>query len=223
MTAGTTSIASPCADELLSRLYQQVTEWQSARFGSDYGIEAGLDRYQTWLRDQGPGDDEELGRTVAELYQAHYRPLVRLAALLVHDVRTAEDVVQDSFAALHAGLHRLRDPAKALAYLRAAVVNRSRSVLRHRIVVDKHAPRPCPDLAVAGPEQLTLTLLDRSAVISALRNLPLRQREVVVLRFYADLSEAQIAATMGISRGAVKTHAARAISTLRVQLGKTDE
>jgi len=195
----------------------------SARFGSGYDVEAGLDRYRTWLREQAPGDDQEPSRTVAGLYQAYYRQLVRLAALLVHDVHTAEEIVQDSFAALHVGLHRLKDHDRAVAYLRAAVVNRSRSALRHRTVVDKHAPRPGPDLPAAGPEQLTLTLLDRSAVISALRNLPLRQREVVVLRFYADLSEAQIAATMGISRGAVKSHTARAISTLRVELGRTDE
>ena len=150
---------------------------------------------------------------ITELYYAHYRSLVRLAALLVHDVATAEEVVQDSFVALHAGLHRLRDNEKALASLRAAVVNRSRSVLRHRVVVDRNAPKPAPDMPSA--EHGALALIERSAVVKALHALPIRQREVVVLRFYADLSEAQIASSMGITRGAVKSHTSRAMSALR--------
>ena len=153
---------------------------------------------------------------ITQLYHAHYRPLVRLAVLLVHDVATAEEVVQDSFVALHAGLHRLRDNEKALAYLRAAVVNRSRSVLRHRVVVDRYAPKPPPDMPSA--EHGALALLERSSVVTALRALPVRQREVVVLRFYGDLSEAQIAATMGITRGAVKSHTSRAMAALRCVL-----
>ena len=143
-------------------------------------------------------------------------PLSGWPLLLVHDVATAEEVVQDSFVALHSGLHRLRDSEKALAYLRAAVVNRSRSVLRHRVVVDRNAPKPAPDMPSA--EHGALALIERSAVVAALRDLPLRQREVVVLRFYADLSEAQIASTMGITRGAVKSHTSRAMSALRTVL-----
>jgi RNA polymerase sigma-70 factor (sigma-E family) len=151
--------------------------------------------------------------TITEIYGLHYRSLVRLATLLVHDIATAEEVVQDSFVALHAGLHRLRDSEKTLSYLRAAVVNRSRSVLRHRIVVDRNAPKPAPDMPSA--EHGALTLIERSSVVAALRSLPERQREVVVLRFYGDLSEAQIAAAMGITRGAVKSHTSRAMSALR--------
>ncbi|SRR6266487_2305938 len=150
---------------------------------------------------------------VTELYGLHYRSLVRLAALLVHDIATAEEVVQDSFVAMHAGLHRLRDDEKALSYLRAAVVNRSRSVLRHRVVVDRNAPKPAPDMPSA--EHSALALIERSSVVAALRTLPHRQREVVVLRYYADLSEAQIAAAMGITRGAVKSHTSRAMTALR--------
>ncbi len=150
---------------------------------------------------------------VTELYGLHYRSLVRLAALLVHDIATAEEVVQDSFVAMHAGLHRLRDNEKALSYLRAAVVNRSRSVLRHRVVVDRNAPKPAPDMPSA--EHSALALIERSSVVAALRTLPHRQREVVVLRYYADLSEAQIAAAMGITRGAVKSHTSRAMTALR--------
>jgi RNA polymerase sigma-70 factor (sigma-E family) len=150
---------------------------------------------------------------VTELYGMHYRSLVRLAALLVHDTATAEEVVQDSFVAMHAGLHRLRDGEKALSYLRAAVVNRSRSVLRHRVVVDRNAPKPAPDMPSA--EHSALALIERSSVVAALRTLPHRQREVVVLRYYGDLSEAQIASAMGITRGAVKSHTSRAMAALR--------
>jgi RNA polymerase sigma-70 factor (sigma-E family) len=155
----------------------------------------------------------DIGLAITALYSSHYRSLVRLATLLVHDVATAEEVVQDSFVALHTGLHRLRDSEKSLSYLRAAVVNRSRSVLRHRVVVDRNAPKPVPDMPSA--EHGALALIERSSVVAALRTLPDRQREVVVLRFYGDLSEAQIAAAMGITRGAVKSHTSRAMAALR--------
>ena len=133
-------------------------------------------------------------RAVIELYSQHYRALVRLAALLVRDTPTAEEVVQDSFVAMHDGWQRLRDTEKALAYLRQAVVNRSRSVLRHRTVVDKNLQKAPPDMPSA--EHGALVLLERSAVVAALRGLPDRQREAIVLRYYADLSEAEIAAAM---------------------------
>ena len=157
--------------------------------------------------------DWDADRAVTALYSTHYRSLVRLAALLVRDVATAEEVVQDSFVAMHGGWRRLRDSDKALSYLRQSVVNRSRSVLRHRVVVDRNAPKPAPDMPSA--EHGAIALLERSAVVSALHMLPPRQREALVLRYYADLSEAQIASVMGISRGAVKSHTARAMSALR--------
>lgn len=160
--------------------------------------------------------DWDADRAVTELYASHYRSLVRLAALLVRDLGTAEEVVQDSFVAMHGGWRRLRDSEKALSYLRQSVVNRSRSVLRHRVVVDRNAPKPAPDMPSA--EHGAIALLERSAVIAALRNLPARQREALVLRFYADMSEAQIAAAMQISKGAVKSHTARAMATLRTML-----
>jgi RNA polymerase sigma-70 factor (sigma-E family) len=158
----------------------------------------------------------DAARAVTAIYTTHYRSLVRLAVLLVRDVATAEEVVQDSFIAMHAAWRRLRDTEKALSYLRQSVVNRSRSVLRHRVVVDKNAPKPAPDMPSA--EQGAISLLERSAVIAALRTLPPRQREALVLKYYADLSEAQIAASMGISRGAVKSHTARGVAALRVVL-----
>jgi RNA polymerase sigma-70 factor (sigma-E family) len=234
-------------DMLLSRLYQQVTELQASRFGAQYDLDKGRERYMTWLHEHGetPRERDALpdpvisadpdavladafpasgparaewsaDGAVTELYSVHYRALVRLAALLVRDTPTAEEVVQDSFVAMHGGWQRLRDAEKALAYLRQAVVNRSRSVLRHRTVVDKNLQKAPPDMPSA--EHGALVLLERHAVVAALRGLPDRQREAIVLRYYADLSEAEIAAAMGISRGAVKSHTARGMTALRAAL-----
>ena len=150
---------------------------------------------------------------VEQLYAAHYRRLVRLSVLLVGDVGTAEEVVQDSFVAMHGRWRSLREPDKGLAYLRQTVVNRSRSVLRHRAVADRHAPTPVPDRPGADVDLLVTER--RAEVLEALRGLPERQREVLVLRYYLDLSEAQIADTLGVSRGAVKSHASRGVASLR--------
>jgi RNA polymerase sigma-70 factor (sigma-E family) len=155
-------------------------------------------------------------RAVTELYSVHYRALVRLAVLLVRDTPTAEEVVQDSFMAMHGGWQRLRDAENALAYLRQAVLNRSRSVLRHRSVVDKNLQKASPDMPSA--EHGALAQLERSAVVNALRKLPERQREAIVLRYYADFSEAEIASAMKISRGAVKSHTSRGMASLRAEL-----
>jgi RNA polymerase sigma-70 factor (sigma-E family) len=155
---------------------------------------------------------------VTTIYKEHFGQLVRLALLLLHDLSNAEEVVQEAFIAMHQAERRLRDSEKALAYLRQTVVNRSRSVLRHRKVVDLHAPKPAPDEPSA--EYAALARMERSAVVSALRLLPGRQREAIVLRYYGDLSEADIAQAMGISRGAVKSHTARAIAALRNTLGQ---
>lgn len=243
MMAGRRETSTSHEDMLLSGAYQQVTDQQGARYAAEYDLGPGLDRYQAWLRRHtGPEDDgaaEDPGpdgtvfadafpvsgtaraewspdRAVVELYSQHYRALVRLAALLVRDTQTAEEVVQDSFVAMHGGWQRLRDAEKALAYLRQAVVNRSRSVLRHRTVVDKNLQKAPPDMPSA--EHGALALLERDAVVAALRDLPDRQREAIVLRYYADLSEAEIAAAMRISRGAVKSHTARGMTALRAAL-----
>jgi RNA polymerase sigma-70 factor (sigma-E family) len=150
---------------------------------------------------------------VDELYAAHYRRLVRLAVLLVRDVETAEEVVQDAFVAMHGRWRTLRDPDKGLAYLRQAVVNRSRSVLRHRGVEARHTPPVVRDRP--GADDDTVAAERRAQVLDALRELPGRQREVLVLRYYLDLSEAEIADALGISRGAVKSHASRGATALR--------
>ena len=168
----------------------------------------------------GTSAEPDVEWAVSALYREHYRSLVRLAALLVRDIATAEEVVQDSFVAMHDGWRRLRDTDKALSYLRQTVVNRSRAVLRHRAVVDRNAPSPPPDMPSA--EHGAIALLERSAVVAALRTLPPRQREALVLRYYGNLSEAQIAGAMGISQGAVKSHTARAMIALRAVLERSE-
>lgn len=159
---------------------------------------------------------------VTRLFNAHYRSLVRLGVLLLHDQGAAEEIVQDAYVALHTRWRRLRDADKALAYLRACVVNRSRSALRHRVVVDRHARsvRAMPDAPSA--EAGALGALEHAAVVVALQALPTRQREALVLRYYVDLSEAEIAEAMGVSRGAVKSHTSRGMAALRASLGTSE-
>ena len=152
------------------------------------------------------------------LYAGHYRSLVRLAVLLVRDVETAEEVVQDAFVAVHGRWDRLRARDTALPYLRRSVVNGARSVLRRRGVRERHLETLRSSYAEEGGVGADETLLvaeRRRQVLGALRALPERQREVVVLRYYADLDEAAIAETLGISRGAVKSHAHRAVRRLQ--------
>ena len=257
MTTAGNDTGSSREDELLTRVYRQVTVRQAGRYATTYDTDAGRARFRDWLHGQtaaGAGHvdfaataasgedamrsspvtetlmaDAGIGtaapakremtadEAVTQLYLSHYRPLVRLAVLLVRDEPTAEEVVQECFIAMHDGWHRLRDEDKALSYLKQAVVNRSKSVLRHRSVVDRNAPKPAPDMpGVPGPE--AISQLDHSVVIAALQRLPDRQRQALVLRYYTDLSEAQIAEIMGISRGAVKSHTARGMAALRADL-----
>ena len=152
-------------------------------------------------------------RAIAALYSTEYRSLVRMSAVLVGDVGTAEEVVQDCFVAMHGAWRRQRDIDKAVSYLRRSVVNRSRSALRHRVTADRNAPEHEPDMPSA--EQGAITQLERLAVVAALRSLPVRQREALVLKFYLDLSEEQVAFAMKISQGAVKSHTSRAKAALR--------
>jgi len=276
VTTGGRAAGGSHEDELLSRLYQQVTELQVSRLGTGYDLAAGLDRYKAWLRehteDQASPDVVEAGslmasrasasaagadtatpvrgetiiaaiipgepadmhgkipgaragldadRAVTALYTQHYRSLVRLAAFLVHDTAAAEELVQDSFVAVHAAWHRLQDTDHALSYLRQSVVARSRSLLRHRAVVDNIAPKLTPGWPVT--EQAAVIQPHRPALLTALQTLPARQREVLVLRYYADMSEAEIASAMGISKGAVRSHTARAMSSLRAELRNSDD
>jgi RNA polymerase sigma-70 factor (sigma-E family) len=155
---------------------------------------------------------------VTRLFAAHYRQLVRLAVLLVADRAVAEELVQDAFVRLHQHWGRLRDPDKALAYLRTSVVNAARSAQRRRGVADRYLASLPPPHCAPSAELGALGALEHAEVMAALRELPTRQREALVLRYYLDLSEAEIADVMGISRGAVKSHAARGIAALRTSL-----
>ena len=165
-----------------------------------------------------------------QLYAGHWRRLVRLSVLLVGDVALAEDVVQDAFVSVHRRWHRLRDPERALAYLRQSVVNGSRSVLRHRGVADRYLAREAgaaaggrTPAARPGADEDAVVAERRATVLAALQELPRRQREVLALRYYGDLSEAEIAATLGISTGAVKSHASRGAAALRARLDRHGE
>ena len=151
---------------------------------------------------------------VAALYAAHYRPLVRLAELLVGDLAAAENAVQESFVAMHGRWHRLLDQERALSYLRKSVVNRSRSALRYRAIGTRDTP-PAPG---PGAECGGASPLENPALVAALGALPQRQREALVLRYYQDLSEAQIASAMGVTPGAVHRYTARGRSALRARL-----
>lgn len=152
------------------------------------------------------------------LYTAHWRYLVRLAVLLVDDVASAEDVVQDAFVALHRRSRHLRDPDAALGYLRASVVNLSRSVLRRRQVARKHLKVAEPE-ATAGADQDLLVREEHREALAAVRQLPRHQREVLVLRYWSGLSEREIAQALGISQGSVKSAASRGMATLQRVLG----
>jgi RNA polymerase sigma-70 factor (sigma-E family) len=151
-------------------------------------------------------------RYVTELFQAHHLELVRLAVLIVGDLATAEDVVQDAFEQLHRRWRTLRKQSSALDYARSAVLNGSRSVLRRRTVVRRHESQitgsrpPDPDAAVA--------LEQRTVLIDAFRVLPRRQREVLALRYYVDMSVADVAATLRISEGTVRSTASRGLEAL---------
>jgi RNA polymerase sigma-70 factor (sigma-E family) len=161
-------------------------------------------------RDEGWSADD----AVTHLYSGHYASLVRLATMLLRDQGRAEDVVQDAYVSLHGRWGRLRDPDKALAYLRTSVINGARSSLRRRSVAARHQPAsPGP---VASAETVVLESEQRRELLAAIDGLPDRQREVLLLRYFLDLSEADIAQTLRISRGAVKTHSSRGIAALRV-------
>jgi RNA polymerase sigma-70 factor (sigma-E family) len=159
--------------------------------------------------------------TVATLFREHHGELVRLAVLMVGDLPTAEDVVQDVYASLHSRWSQIAARDTALPYVRAAVLNGCRSVLRRRrlarrIGVEYRSEQPLADSA----ESELILSEDRRAVLAALARLPRRRREVLVLRYYLGLSEAEIAAVLGISPGTVKSTAARGLAALARDLGE---
>lgn len=158
-----------------------------------------------------------------QLYRAHYRSLVRLASLLVDDVTTCEELVQDAFVAVLRRSGGWADPERAPAYLRSAVLNGARSHLRKQQVRRRWLRSVDPPGESPPADGQTLVDAETQAMLVALRRLPDRQREVLMLRFYLDLSEAEIAATLGISTGSVKTHAHRGLATLAVRFEEREE
>jgi RNA polymerase sigma factor, sigma-70 family/RNA polymerase sigma-70 factor, sigma-E family len=166
---------------------------------------------RTWAADQA----------LTDLYAAHWHSLVRLSWLLVGDQHLAEETVQDAFVAMHSHWSQLRNHDLALAYLRRSVVNSSRSVLRHRMVEDRYLSAETSKLTAHGitdepsAEERALEHATGTQLVAALGRLPRRQREVLTLRYYLDLSEAQIADALSISAGSVKAHAHRGLTALR--------
>lgn len=158
------------------------------------------------------------GGSLDEAFRSHRAELVRMAAFILGDRGAAEDVVQDVFVRMHERTGLLNgDPQR---YLRSAVINGCRSALRRSRLIRRHAEQQgrqsvCPPLTT---EEAALLDEDRRRVLSALASLPRRRREVLVLRFYLEMSEAEIADTLGISPGTVKSTASRALAALARQL-----
>jgi RNA polymerase sigma-70 factor (sigma-E family) len=151
--------------------------------------------------------------------------LVRLAVLLVGDQPTAEDVVQDVFARLHARQANGTRGAESLPYVRAAVLNGCRSQLRRRAVAQRFAgtrDKSFDQFTQESAEQEMLRSEDRRQVLAALASLSTRRREVLVLRYYVGLSEAEIAGMLGVSAGTVKSTAARGLAALARRLGEEE-
>lgn len=178
-----------------------------------------------------PGASLDSG-AIAALFRDHHAELVRLALFMVGDLPTAEDVVQDVYASLH---RRSRAQGRAegraetveapLPYVRAAVLNGCRSALRRRGIARRaglthRASLNDETTTLASAESEVILSEDRRQVLSALARLPRRRREVLVLRYYLGLSEAEIAAVLGISAGTVKSTAARALAALARDLGE---
>jgi RNA polymerase sigma-70 factor (sigma-E family) len=152
--------------------------------------------------------DRTAERHVTALYEAHALGLARLALVMLGDPGGAEDVVQDAFLALYRRWDQLSAPAAALAYLRTSVLNGCRTAMRRRSrpgIVTEEQPLESAEAAVLHTEE-------HRAILAAVRRLPPRQREAVVLRYYLDMTEDQAAEAMRVSRGTVKSATSRAIA-----------
>jgi RNA polymerase sigma-70 factor (sigma-E family) len=158
----------------------------------------------------------EPAEAVTVLYQAHALGLIRLAVVMLGDRAAAEDAVQEAFCGLYRHWHGLSDPGKALSYLRSSVINGCRSALRRR----RRQASQAGDRPGESAEALALISEEHRQVLTAIRSLPARQREALVLRFYLDLDEEEIAASMRISRGTVKSTTSRALAALGRILGE---
>jgi len=161
----------------------------------------------------------EAAAAVTDLFRDHHLELVRLALVMVGDLATAEDVVQDAFERLHRGWRGLRQPSSSLAYVRSSIMNGCRSVHRRAAVARKHVPRLAEPPGTHA-EDAASAAGDRGEVAAALRLLPRRQREVLVLRYYLDLDVAEIADTLRISPSAVRATNTRGLAALARALGE---
>jgi RNA polymerase sigma-70 factor (sigma-E family) len=146
------------------------------------------------------------------LYAEHALGLVRLAVVLVGDQASAEDIVQDAFLGLYRRWDRLPDTSYPLAYVRVSVLNGCRTALRRRS--RWRLTSPLSEAPAESAEARALLSEEQRTVAQALRRLPERQREALVLRYYLDLSEEETARTMGISRGTVKSATSRALAAV---------
>ncbi|HEV2373092.1 MAG TPA: SigE family RNA polymerase sigma factor [Streptosporangiaceae bacterium] len=155
-------------------------------------------------------------QAVTNLYQEHAVALIRLAVVMLGDRGTAEDVVQEAFCGLYRRWPYLCDSGKALPYLRSCVLNGCRSVLRsRRYRLWRWGLDAVPaSWSADSPETSVLVNEEHRQVLAALQRLPARQREALVLRFFAELPEPQIALVMGISQGTVKSTTSRALVAL---------
>ncbi|GAA4692620.1 SigE family RNA polymerase sigma factor [Phytohabitans rumicis] len=149
---------------------------------------------------------------LAEIFGSQYGAMLRLAVLLGAD--DAEDIVAEAFYQLYRRWKKLREAGAAVAYLRSVVCNLTRMRLRHLQVVRRHATPDAGMLPGSSAETEALLQDDQRALVAALKELPARQREALVLRHWLGLREAEIAAAMGISCGAVKSHTSRGMAAL---------
>jgi RNA polymerase sigma-70 factor (sigma-E family) len=154
---------------------------------------------------------------VVELFNQEASSLVRLARLFVDDRNAAEDLVQEGFIRLARSAHRIQDPAKAAAYLRTIVLNLARDHNRRGLVSLRHH-LPLDDRRASAEDEVELRE-DQQQVIDALRGLPHRQRDCLVLRYYHELGIDEIAEALGVSRNSVKTHLRRGLDSLERGLG----
>jgi RNA polymerase sigma-70 factor (sigma-E family) len=192
-----------------------VSSNSSSRFPALGGAVApgstGADGAVSGTADAGQQDARQ---AVSALYEAHAVGLIRLAIVMLGDRPAAEDVVQEAFCGLYRRWGQLDDPGNAQRYVRSAVLNGCRSALR-RLHRESRSARPDEWLETSeSAEALALVNAEHRAVLSALRRLPARQREALVLRFYLDLPELEIARSMGVSPGTVKSTTSRALAAL---------
>jgi RNA polymerase sigma factor (sigma-70 family) len=168
-----------------------------------------------------PASATELDRLLVELFEHEGRSLVRLARLFVDDRNAAEDLVQEAFIRLARSAHRIKDETKAAAYLRSIVLNLARDHNRRGLVSLRHR-LPLDDERAEAEDQLVLEDEQRR-IIDALRDLPHRQRDCLVLRYYQELGIDDIAETLGIGRNSVKTHLQRGLAAMEARLGTLEE